>query len=183
MVRHGEIPSNVKKIYAGKSPEGLNKTGLAQAKEVSEKLRCYSVGALYTSPISRALQTAKIIAEAIGIDVTVEEAFREMEFGPWEGLSENNITKYFPEKWQIWQSRPAELKLDGRETLEDLQERSLKGIQKIYENNGNRVVVLVTHVAIIRVLLLWHRKMSLNLYKTINVPNAEIFEIIIENFN
>jgi alpha-ribazole phosphatase/probable phosphoglycerate mutase len=177
MVRHGEIPSNVKKIYAGTSPEGLTEKGIFQAGEVSVKLKNFTVDAIYASPIHRAVQTAEIISEAIGIDFLVENAFRELELGPWEGLSEDNIEEKYPEKWRTWNTRPAELRLAGRETLQELQERVLKGIQDIYREASDKTVVVVTHVAIIRVLLLWHEEKSLNLYKTIHVPNAKIFEI------
>lgn len=180
LIRHGEIPSNVNKVYAGKSPERLTKKGVCQAREVSEKLKEYEVDALYSSPIKRALQTAQIISERIGMDLVVENAFREIKMGPWEGMSENDVAKEYPGEWDIWSNRPAELRLPGRETLDDLQQRVLTGISGIKaEHNGN--IVIVTHVAIIRVLLLWHANKSLNLYKTIHVPNGEIFEVRIDN--
>lgn len=177
LVRHGEILSNVNKVYAGESSEGLTERGLIQAKKVSEELKNHSVHTLYSSPIKRAIQTAEIICEKIGIDIVIENAFREMELGPWEGLSEKIIPEIFPKEWQIWQNRPAELSLRGRETLEELLKRVLKGIKNIYKNSANKTVVIVTHVAIIRVLLLWHKNMSLNLYKTIHIPNARVFKI------
>jgi len=180
MVRHGEISSNLKKVYAGKSSEELCKRGLAQAKEVSETLKYFRLNALYSSPMQRAIQTAKIIGEAIGLNVWIEKAFQEMKLGPWEGLSEIDISQIYPKEWQIWQTHPAELKMTGRETLKELQERVLKGIQKLYQVHKNQTVVVVTHVAIIRVLLLWQAKKNLNLYKTICVPNAKIFGVKID---
>ena len=175
MVRHGEIPSNIKKIYAGKSPERLTMRGVAQAKEVAGKLKGVNPHALYSSPVMRALQTAEIIGKEIGKSVLVDDAFREMELGPWEGLSEDEIARTYPEEWSTWQSRPAELNLAGRERLSELLERVLRGIHNIRRERGN--IVIVTHVAIIRVLLLWHKKKELNFYKTIHVPNAGVFEI------
>jgi alpha-ribazole phosphatase/probable phosphoglycerate mutase len=177
MVRHGEIPSNVNKVYAGKSPERLTEKGVYQAKDVTEKLKGFKVHALYSSPIQRARQTAEIIGEKIGEDVLVNEEFREMELGPWEGLSEKDVARMYPEEWRIWQNRPAELKLPERETLGELLKRALTGVRNIFRDITDYNVVIVTHVAIIRVLLLWHAKKSLNLYKSIHVPNAEIFEL------
>ncbi len=183
MVRHGEILSNVRKIYAGRSAEELTERGLAQAAEVAERLRHRDVHALYSSPIRRAVQTAQIIGEAIGLEPVTEYAFREMEMGPWEGMSEKDIARLYPEQWRIWQSRPAELKLRGRETLEDLLKRVLAGIQDIRRSMGEgRRVVVVTHVAVIRVLLLRQEGKSLNLYKKIHVPNAGIFEIELRRY-
>lgn len=180
VLRHGEVPSNLKKVYAGKSPEGLTERGACQAKEVEEKIRSYKVHALYSSPIQRALETAEIIGKKIGLEPVIEKAFREMELGPWEGMSETEIAITYPEEWKIWQSRPTDLKLHGRETLHELLERVLIGVQNIHSDAAN--IVVITHVAIIRVLLLWHAKKSLNLYKTIHIPNAEIFKIRIDTY-
>ena len=180
MIRHGEIPSNVNKVYAGRSPELLTEKGVQQAKQVSEALKEYKVDAIYSSPIQRALQTARMISEKKGLGLRVEEAFREIEMGPWEGMSEANVEKTYPDEWGIWNNRPADLKMTGRETLDVLLERVLTGVRSIYDKSSRNVVV-VTHVAIIRVLLLWCAKKNLNLYKTVHVPNAEIFEIKIDS--
>ena len=177
MIRHGEIPSNINKVYAGRSPEHLTEKGVRQARQVSEKLKSLKIDALYSSPIQRALQTTQILSEDIGVDLEVDDAFRELEMGPWEGLSENDVAKEYPGEWSIWNSDPTKLRLAGRETLDELLGRVLTGVKSIYDKAKDRNVVIVTHVAIIRVLLLWHEKKSLNLYKSIHIPNAEIFEI------
>ena len=93
MIRHGEIPSNVKKIYAGKSAERLTDEGMLQAEQVARKLKSRDVHLIYSSPIQRALQTAKIIRKELGLELMVEPAFREMEMGPWEGLSEGGVAE------------------------------------------------------------------------------------------
>lgn len=181
LIRHGEIPSNVNKVYAGRSPEELTPAGIGQAETVAEKCRQYNINTIYSSPIRRALQTAEIISEKNSAHVIVDSSFREMEMGPWEGMSEKDIPGLYPEEWDTWHSRPAELRLSGRETLDVLQHRVLDGIRSICDKAGNMTIAVVTHVAIIRVLLLWHSKQGLNLYKTIHVPNAEIFEMNIED--
>ena len=175
LVRHGEIPSNVNKIYAGRSPEELTDKGIAQAEKVSGELKKYQIDAIYSSPIRRAVQTAEIINKDAGSDLTINNAFRELDMGPWEGMSEADVAKMYPDEWKVWNNMPAELKLPGRETLDELLARVLKGIRTVLEDGYGENIVIVTHVAIIRVLLLWHSKESLNLYKTIHVPNAEVF--------
>lgn len=181
MIRHGEIPSNVNKIYAGRSPEKLTSQGVKQAECVGDKLKGVHLHTLYSSPIYRAIQTAMIICEIINRDFIIEDSFRELEMGPWEGLSEKEVAKEYPVEWKVWNTRPADLSLQGRETLDELQRRALSGLRSIYQNASDRRVAIVTHVAVIRVLLLWHANKSLNLYKTVHVPNAEIFELSIES--
>jgi len=180
LVRHGEILSNVKKIYAGRSPEGLTDEGRKQALEVATQLEDQNIEALYSSPIRRAVETAETIGNAIGKEIILEPAFREMEMGPWEGLSEVDIAQNYSREWNIWNSRPAELKIPGRETLEELLKRVLKGIYGLKDAKKRTNIVIVTHVAVIRVLLLWHAGEMLNLYKTIHVPNAQLFQITVD---
>lgn len=182
MIRHGESPSNLKKVYAGRNTERLTERGIAQAKEVAERLRCYKVYSLYSSPIERAIQTAKIIGEIIGLEPIIEEAFQEMDLGPWEGLSEKDIARLYPKEWKLWQSKPAELKLPDREMLKEVMERALSGIKKIQKVVGDKTIIVVTHIAIIRTLLLWYAKKDLNLYKTIHVANGKVFKIKIDPY-
>jgi alpha-ribazole phosphatase/probable phosphoglycerate mutase len=177
LIRHGEILSNIRKIYAGKSPEPLTERGRKQAYETAERLKSIHIDSIYTSPIKRAVETAEIIGSVIGKDYLIVDEFREMEMGPWEGMSEEEIARQYPQEWDVWLRSPAELRLEGRETLNELLGRVLDGVKKVAYNHTNKDITIITHVAIIRVLYLWHNKMDLNLYKTIRVNNGEVFNL------
>ena len=180
-VRHGEIESNIRKVYAGWSEEPLTERGVAHAKEAAKALKGKGIGALYCSPLRRTVQTAEIIGEAINREIVPDDHFKELKLGPWEGLSEDEVASAYPEEWRVWNERPAELVLEGRETLRELQERVLEGIRgRTSEVRGQRSekVVVVTHVAIIRVLMLHSEGRDLNEYKKVPVPgNGEVFRI------
>jgi len=177
LVRHGEIPSNIKRVYAGRSPEYLTDRGVRQAEEVAARLSGLNIDGIYTSPIRRAVQTAEIISTQLNVALEINDAFRELEMGPWEGMSEADIAEEYPEEWDTWNKRPAELRLPGRETLDELLKRVISGIQGLYVEKDRKHAVLVTHVAIIRVILLWKAGKNLNLYKTIHVPNVATFTV------
>ena len=190
LVRHGEIESNIKKVYAGWSDEPLTERGVRQAEKAGELLKDKGIDALYCSPLRRAVQTAEIIGGIIGKTPILEKNFKEMRLGLWEGLSEDEIESRYPEEWGIWNTRPAELRLDGRETLEALQERVLKGVfsRRWTQMNADKKcltqrrkdaknLVIVTHVAIIRVIVLYSQGRDLNEYKRVPVANGELFEI------
>ena len=151
--------------------------GRHQAIEVAKRLGFFEIDHVYTSPLKRAFQTADIIGGFLKRTPIPEESFKELRLGIWEGLTEEELGRRFPAEWKIWNTRPAEFILDGRETLNELLERVLAGIEKVRSQVANSSILIVTHVAVIRVLLLHAQKMDLNLYKTIDVPNGEIFEI------
>lgn len=125
----------------------------------------------------RSVQTAEIIGDFLKKAPFIKGDFKELRLGIWEGMSEEEVSKQFPEKWKIWNTRPAELVLDDRETPGELLQRVLAGMERIRAKLEGSAVLIATHVAIIRVLLLHTRKMDLKLYRTITVPNGKIFEI------
>ena len=101
LVRHGEIEADVKKIYAGWSDEGLTKRGRQQAKEAAKELARFEIGSIYTSPLKRTVQTAEIIGGILKKQPILEESFKELKLGKWEGRSEKEIQRDFPDEWKI----------------------------------------------------------------------------------
>jgi len=177
LIRHGEIRSNRKNIYAGWSEEGLTRKGTRQAKKAARQLLSKGIDAIYCSPLKRAVQTAEIIGDNVKIKPVVNKNFKELNLGIWEGLTEGDVREQYPKEWMIWLTRPAELCLDGREKLTELQNRVIGGIEKIRVQRKNGSVLIVTHVAVIRILLLYAKKLDLNCYKIVPVPNTTVFEI------
>lgn len=176
MTRHGEILSNKKDIYAGWSDEELTEEGRVSADTLGKETGDWNIEAIYSSPIRRAMQTAEIINGHIGTELFIEDGFKEIRMGPWEGLPINDVASLFPEDFNVWMTRPGELKLKGRETLAEVQARAVEAVKKIF-NAHNGAVLAVTHVAIIRCLQLYFDNESLNLYKKISVPNVSVFRI------
>ena len=176
-VRHGEIESNIKKVYAGWNDEGLTPTGVRQAVDAVRELSNYKIEVVCCSPLRRTVQTAEIIGDVLHKKPLLAESFKELKMGPWEGLSESKVAEDYPDAWDLWNSRPADLVLEGRETLSELQARALKGVAQIREEYYGKSILVVSHVAVIRVLLLYCRGMNLNFYKTVSVANGQVFEM------
>ena len=138
-VRHGEIESNINKVYAGWSDECLTARGRKQAVEAAKALTGIGITTIYSSPIERAMETAGIIGNALDLVPIPEESFRELKMGPWEGLSEHEVAGRYPDQSAIWNARPADLAMDGRESLQELQERVLDGVGRLRSGVGGRL--------------------------------------------
>lgn len=176
MVRHGEINSNKRKVYSGRSSERLNSEGILQAYQLRESLLSKRITKIYHSPLVRTKQTADIINVGRNIPMYSEESFNELIMGPWEGLSESLVKLRFSSDYEKWQLTPDQLNLNGRETLKCLLDRVLTGIYALKnQSDTQEVACIVTHVAIIRVLMLYVSGQPLSLYKSIDVPNCSIF--------
>jgi broad specificity phosphatase PhoE len=179
LIRHGQIDSNLKKIYSGRSEEALNSKGIAQAQKAVEVISELGIDKVCCSPLRRTQQTATIIANQLGLTAQSDNAFIEMAFGPWEGMSEMDIAKDFPDEWAIWNETPHLLRLPGRETLSELQQRVLDGAQSIKSAEPSSNILIVSHVAVIRTLLLYSEGRPLSEYKGIHVDNCVAFPIVL----
>ena len=85
IVRHGETEKNRQKVLQGRSDVPLNQTGIEQAEALSGRMRGVSFDKVYSSPLSRAIETAKILAP--GKEILTDDRLIEMDYGPYEGMS------------------------------------------------------------------------------------------------
>lgn len=175
LIRHGLTESNKKKIYAGWCDEDVSEEGLGALIEIGRKLSGYKIEKIFSSPIRRAVQTAEVMKYFLNVPLEVEKNLIEMKMGPWEGLTEYQGKKGYSKEWKIWNSKPSLLKLDGRETLEEVQQRALKSIERISNYSDISNVLAVTHVAIIRILLVYFNKLLMDEYRKIKIPNGAVY--------
>ena len=176
LIRHGEIESNVQKIYAGTSEESLNPNGERQVALLVSRLEGKGISRIYTSPLTRAVETAEILTRILKVPVIVEKELREILLGPLDGLSHIQVITQYPEVWKIWNEAPAELQLEGMEPLEAVQQRILSVLKKwCLTHSEETIVAAVTHLAVLRCVLLYCQGRHLNDYRKIEIPNASSY--------
>jgi len=183
LIRHGEILSNIKKMYAGLSEESLTAKGEEQARLLAKQLDGRGIRLIYCSPLTRAVETAEILKHHLGLNVIPEKELREIILGPLEGLSYDQIIARFPEVWETWSQRPAELRLEGMEPLEEVQKRILALMRQWLKKHEGETIAAVSHMAVLRCTLLYSAKKPLNDYKKIDIPNAAAFCFELEEKN
>jgi len=154
VVRHGETGWTRERRYTGSRDIPLSPAGIAQCEAVAQRLAPAKPAAVYASPLERARTSAEIIAKPHRLPVTVEAAFGEMAFGPWEGLTRDEVEARFPDTYRTWRTRPHELSLEGSETLMDVAARVARGLQALRDGRGGQTLVLVTHAVVARLLVL-----------------------------
>lgn len=133
------------------------------------------LSAVWTSRIARARETAAVLSSALEIPLRDDARLDEMLLGPWEGLTEDEIAGRYPRDFQLWNTRPDLLHLSGRETLSELAIR----VGPVLADAASQTepVLLVTHVALIRVLALTVLGLELAAYKRLPVPNLSCMKI------
>jgi broad specificity phosphatase PhoE len=170
LARHGQTESNLLRRYAGSSSESLTADGQAQMMALAARLGASGIGEIRTSEVTRARESADLIGRVLGVPVHVDPRLNEIRMGPWEGLTEVEVAARFPEAHSIWQTVPDRLALDGRETLDELAARATAALRDAAQRPAP--VLLMTHVAPIRVAVLRALGLSLALYKHVRVYNG-----------
>lgn len=100
VVRHGETPWNREGRWQGHTDIALNDVGRAQAAELAERLLGLGLSRATASDLSRASETAQIVADRLGIgEITRDHRLRERGFGVFEGLTQAECAARYPEVW------------------------------------------------------------------------------------
>jgi uncharacterized phosphatase len=144
-VRHGETDWNLARRVQGHTDRPLNDTGRAQAEALAAELAVEAIDAVYSSDLSRAHETARIVAAGHGLDVTVVPDLRERDFGTWEGLTDDEILARFPDA----RGRP----WGDAETPDEMARRVLDALRRIADGHPGQTVLVVGHGGPLRALL------------------------------
>lgn len=140
VIRHGETDWNVQQRLQGREDVPLNETGRAQAAECGRALSALIFSMIYTSPLSRARETAETIARWQDCGVTVDPGLIERDYGRLSGLT-------LPERERWARSGQP----DGMEPWPELKDRVLEAVERLSGQAGP--VALVTHGAWLNTLL------------------------------
>jgi ribonuclease H / adenosylcobalamin/alpha-ribazole phosphatase len=152
VVRHGETPFNREMRYLGTADEPLSPKGVGQAEQLASSLGPLPLQAVYASPLSRAAETGRRIAEARQVDLRLEPRLREQAFGEWEGLTRSEVLERDRDRLLRWE---ADLGLSppGGESLLSVQERTLALVDELARAHSGEWIALVSHVGPIKALL------------------------------
>ena len=151
LVRHGATVHSADRRFSGRNDLPLDAVGQAQAAALANR-PFPGVAAIVSSPIRRALQTAQAIGEALGLPVTVNDDFAELDFGVFEGLSLAEARKRYPDELTAW-TRSADVAPPGGESLAALTRRVRRGRDAVVSNFPDAEVIVVTHVTPIKMLV------------------------------
>jgi probable phosphoglycerate mutase len=107
------------------------------------------VSAIVCSPIQRTQDTAHIIANDLGLGVTINDNIAEIDFGDWDGHTNDEVKQKWPVEFKAWQGA-WDVPAPGGESLADFDARVMRGLAEIVKANEGRTVAVVSHVMPIR---------------------------------
>ena len=144
LVRHGETDWNRMHRIQGSTDIPLNDTGRAQAAATGRLLARREWDAVLSSPLSRAFETASIIAAELGLpSPTAVPAIVERGYGEAEGMTDRDLDARFP----------GDTPVPGREPREHVAARAVPALVGIAEQHPDQAVIVVAHGGVIRAVL------------------------------
>ena len=179
IVRHGQSKANEGRYLAGVTDAPLSSLGEKQARAVSEYiLKKYKVDVIYSSPLSRACNTIKGVADALNLPIITANELMEFNFGEWEGLTLEEIKNSFDDGYSKWAKDPGVFVPNGGEAMSHLQERVVKKLKEIGKKEDGKTVLIGSHSSVIRALQCYMQGLPLTKMKnTPWVVNGSFAEI------
>ncbi len=153
LVRHAETEEAARGRLCGRLDVALGAAGRRQSDRLAACLAGETLAAVYSSPLARALETARPIAAEHGIEPLPVGAVRELDFGELEGMSSEEIEVRWPDVFRLWVEAPHRVRFRGGESLADLAARALPAVAEIRARHAGEAVALVTHGGVARVVL------------------------------
>jgi probable phosphoglycerate mutase len=151
-LRHGETTWNAEGRFCGSTDVPLSDAGRRQAQLLGRRLQPLLVEALYSSTLGRALETARLIGEAIGREPVVDPRLAELHYGAWEGLTPEEFQRAYPAIYRAWDADPATVAPPGGETGVHLIERVTPFLAEVAQRHEQGNVVVVCHKTVCRLL-------------------------------
>ena len=177
LARHGETEWNALGRIQGWTESPLNELGRTQAESLGTRLSAFPLAAIYSSDLSRAMDTAEAAAMRQGLDVQPMPQLREKNFGRWEGLTAEDVARDYPDDWRRYHvMREWDASIPGGEAWADVQARILAALNQVLAAHPapEDTVLLVGHGGSLRLVILEALNAALPTLLHLHLSNASL---------
>lgn len=151
LVRHANC-DHVGKRLVGRLPDiRLNSQGERESAALASRLASLTLAAIYSSPLERAMETARTVAGPHDLVVRSAEGLIEIDYGDWTGLTLDEV-RALPE-WHAYHASRSRMAIPNGERIAEVQARAVATIERIGEEHPNDTVVAVSHGDVIRAII------------------------------
>lgn len=149
-MRHGE-PEGGRRYRGNAVDDPLSEKGWQQMWNAVGEQRPWQH--IISSPMRRCSAFAEALAEECALELSIDDRFREVGFGRWEGLSPDEIISANPKDYEAFYRDPCRNRPAGAETLEDFGQRVAQGLEDALSDHQGQQVLIVAHAGVIRAAL------------------------------
>ncbi len=177
LIRHGATDANLRRPYIlqGRGLDlPLNDIGRSQAERLRRLFQTAKISSIYASPMRRAAETARAVADAHKMPVSTVEALIECDVGRWEGLDWETIRREFPREYEDFQRDPGQCPYYGGESYHDVSLRAIPAVEELLAKHAGETVIAVTHNVVNRVCAARFLGLDVSLAKSIHQVNGGV---------
>lgn len=145
IIRHGETEWNLEGRIQGHLDSPLTETGRAQAGAIAGRLCEFDVNALYSSDLGRAYSTAQIVSDTTGLGTITDKRLRELNLGKFEGLTEEEVGKRFPEEYRYLKDADPDYIYPEGESKRQFSLRVISCLEELMGKHLGEQIVVITH--------------------------------------
>jgi broad specificity phosphatase PhoE len=176
LIRHGETDWNRNGRFQGRSDLPLNQKGRDQAHALASALKDEPLTAIYSSPLTRALETAHFIKDFHpSVPLFEEEGLMEMNLGEFEGMEAQRWVVEYPDFIKRWRDTPASVAMPGGESLQEVQTRAIQTLERITRRYpGEGTLLLCSHNFVNRTLLCYALNIPLDRFREVRQETAAL---------
>ena len=150
----------------------LSLQGQAQAAALPGRLAGAGITAIYSSPLERALETARPVAENLGLSIEIRESLGEVRFGAFTGRTMAGLES--DPAWQRFRHYRSGTRAPGGELMVESQVRMVAELERIRERHPGGVAAVFSHSDIIRAAIVHYAGMPLDLFERIEISPASV---------
>ena len=145
IVRHGQTAWNLEEVFRGRADIPLDETGKKEVHLAGEAIKDETLHAVYSSPLSRSMETAENIAKFHNLPVVPLEAIVDISYGEWEGVGLKEVQQQSPDLYALWLQEPHKIRFPQGETLEEVRSRTMEALEDLLTKHRNENIALVAH--------------------------------------
>ncbi len=162
LTRHGETEWNLEGRLQGSLDAKLTHKGIEEATMLGKRLKDVEFDMIFSSPLSRALDTATIIKGDKDIEIIANDNLKEMSFGDWEGMLHKEIKESHDERYNnFWMNPHLYEPLNG-ESYDEFTDRIHQVINEILEHKDKKNVLVVAHAGVVKAFYKILKNLSIN---------------------
>ncbi|NMB55597.1 MAG: phosphoglycerate mutase [Leptolinea sp.] len=177
LARHGETDVIGKKLTGRINGIHLNASGRKQADVIAAYLKSLKIGAIFSSPLERAMETARPLSEACGIPISPHSGLTEINFGAWQGRPYRQLEKL--KLWQTIQTSPSRVTFPAGESFITARQRMVASLEEIVSVLGkNDVAVCFSHCDPIRLAIAYFLNMALDDFQRLTIEPGSLSLVI-----
>jgi probable phosphoglycerate mutase len=171
LIRHAEAEGNLYRRGQGQYDGAVTPRGYLQIKALAEHFRNIHIDAVFSSDLSRTIDTAGAITKSRGLELQIIPGLRELNMGAWEDVPWGNLEFDQPEQMQNFNSDLTNWIIDGAESIKELTERITATVKEIANGHGDKTIAIVSHGMAIRALLCVYSGLGLGQISEISHPD------------